>query len=116
MNFSHAIARTPPRNSSDGLTNASLGVPDIDLMLTQHRDYLRILESLGLQVAVLDADESFPDSCFVDDTAVVTESVAVITRHGAMGLAAGGRMKQKIYPDPQGLHAWDRARDRHAHG
>jgi hypothetical protein len=26
---------------------------------------------------------------------------------GAMGLAAGGRMKQKIYPDPHGLGTWD---------
>jgi hypothetical protein len=26
-----------------------------------------------------------------------------------MGLAAGGRMKQKIYPDPHGLDVWDPA-------
>jgi len=26
---------------------------------------------------------------------------------GAMGLAAGGRMKQKVYPDPHGVDAWD---------
>jgi len=26
---------------------------------------------------------------------------------GAMGLGAGGRMKQKIYPDPHGLETWD---------
>jgi hypothetical protein len=26
---------------------------------------------------------------------------------GSMGLAAGGRMKQKIYPDPHGVHSWD---------
>ncbi|MBX3229167.1 MAG: hypothetical protein KIT84_18905 [Labilithrix sp.] len=29
---------------------------------------------------------------------------------GAMGLAAGGRMKQSIYPDPHGIDAWDPAR------
>jgi hypothetical protein len=28
-------------------------------------------------------------------------------RAGAMGLAAGGRMKQKVYPDPHGLGTWD---------
>jgi hypothetical protein len=27
-----------------------------------------------------------------------------------MGLAAGGRMKQKIYPDPHGIDTWDPAR------
>jgi len=26
---------------------------------------------------------------------------------GAMGLAAGGRMEQKIYPDPHGIESWD---------
>ena len=26
---------------------------------------------------------------------------------GAMGIAAGGRMKQKIYPDPHGIDTWD---------
>lgn len=29
------------------------------------------------------------------------------SRSSAMGLAAGGRMKQKIYPDPHGLDVWD---------
>src|SRR5262249_4482192 len=26
---------------------------------------------------------------------------------GEMGLAAGGKMKQKIYPDPHGIETWD---------
>jgi hypothetical protein len=30
-------------------------------------------------------------------------------RAGAMGLAAGGRMRQKVYPDPHGLDTWDSA-------
>jgi hypothetical protein len=29
---------------------------------------------------------------------------------GAIGLAAGGRMKQSLYPDPHGLDAWDASR------
>lgn len=29
-------------------------------------------------------------------------------RSGSMGLAAGGQMKQKIYPDPHGIDTWDR--------
>jgi hypothetical protein len=31
-------------------------------------------------------------------------------RGAAMGLAAGGRMKQSIYPDPHGIGTWDAAR------
>ena len=83
MTFSHAIARLPGSNAGDGLTSAGLGAPDAERMLAQHRDYVRILESLDLQITVLDADENFPDACFVEDTAVVTPEVAVITRPGA---------------------------------
>jgi hypothetical protein len=32
------------------------------------------------------------------------------SRGGAMGLAAGGRMKQSIYPDPHGIDTWDATR------
>jgi hypothetical protein len=36
---------------------------------------------------------------------------APMTSAGAeMGLAAGGRMEQKVYPDPHGLETWDNAR------
>ena len=83
MTISHAIARSPTSSAGDGLTTAGLGAPDVDRMLTQHRDYLRILESLGLQVTVLEGDPTFPDGCFVEDTAVVAPGVAVITRPGA---------------------------------
>jgi len=83
MTFTHAIARRPAMNAGDGLTSAGFGAPDPDRMLAQHRTYIGILESLDLQVTVLDADENFPDGCFVEDTAVVTPEVAVITRPGA---------------------------------
>ena len=83
MTFTHAVARLPATNAGAGLTSAGLGAPDIERMLAQHREYIGILESLGLQVTVLDADERFPDGCFVEDTAIVTPTVAVITRPGA---------------------------------
>jgi dimethylargininase len=83
MTFTRAIARQPATNASEGLTTAGLGPPDSERMLAQHRDYVRILESLGLKVTVLDSDEHFPDGCFVEDSAVVTREVAVITRSGA---------------------------------
>jgi dimethylargininase len=83
MTFTHAIARLPGMNAGDGLTSAGLGAPDPERMLAQHQDYVRILRSLDLRVTVLDADENFPDGCFVEDTAIVTPEVAVITRPGA---------------------------------
>jgi hypothetical protein len=35
---------------------------------------------------------------------------ASLSEGAAMGLAAGGRMKQSIYPDPHGLSTWDLSR------
>lgn len=83
MTITRAIARSPTLNTGDGLTTAGLGAPDTETMLAQHRNYVGVLESLGLKVTVLEGDEDFPDGCFVEDTAVVTAEVAVITRQGA---------------------------------
>ena len=61
MTFTHAIARRPAMNAGEGLTSARFGVPDPERMLAQHRTYIGILESIDLQVTVLDADENFRD-------------------------------------------------------
>jgi dimethylargininase len=42
------------------------------------------LEKAGLDVTILEPDERFPDSCFVEDTAVLNEKVAIIDRPGAI--------------------------------
>jgi dimethylargininase len=52
-------------------------------MLKQHEAYLEALSAAGLEVVVLDPQPDFPDAHFVEDTAVVTSDVAVITIPGA---------------------------------
>jgi dimethylargininase len=84
MICTHAIVRPPTANAGDGLTTSDLGPPDFERMLAQHREYVRILGSLGIEIIMLDADEHYPDACFVEDTAVVTPDVAVVTRPGAV--------------------------------
>jgi len=49
----------------------------------QHRAYGDALAALGLDVVRLPADPAFPDSCFVEDVAVVVDEVAVMTSPGA---------------------------------
>lgn len=82
-NFSKAIVRTPGRSMVAGLTKAALGVPDYARALQQHRDYVAALEFCGLEVVVLDAEEDFPDSTFVEDTALLTPHCAIVTRPAA---------------------------------
>jgi dimethylargininase len=81
--FTHAILRKPGANFSQGLTTATLGKPSFSLIQKQHRVYTQTLEHLGLEVTVLDPAPDYPDAYFVEDTAVVTPEVAVITLPGA---------------------------------
>lgn len=67
----------------NGITSASLGKPDYELALKQHDNYISALEKCGLKVTVLDADENFPDSTFIEDAALCTPKCAVITNPGA---------------------------------
>jgi dimethylargininase len=83
MIFTHAIVRPPPPGYAGGLTSASEGPPDLDLALAQHGAYCEALATCGLEVIGLPADDRHPDSCFVEDTAIVTARGAVLTRPGA---------------------------------
>ena len=81
--FTRAIVRTPGRSMVSGLTNADLGPPDYTRALVQHRHYIAALQSCGLEVLVLDADEAYPDSTFIEDAALLTPHCAVMTRPAA---------------------------------
>jgi dimethylargininase len=81
--FTHAITRLPGENFADGLTTANLGRPSFSLILQQHHVYRQALLSLGLDVIVLPAEPAYPDGYFVEDPAIITPKIAVITRSGA---------------------------------
>jgi dimethylargininase len=82
--FTHAIARKPGPNFAEGLTTATNDEPpDYAALIDQHKKYISTLESIGLEVILLDALTDHPDAYFVEDTAVVADNVAVITNPGA---------------------------------
>lgn len=81
--FTKAVTRTPCERMLNGLTSASLGLPNYSLALEQHADYVCALRECGLEVECLEADNQFPDSTFIEDTALVTADWAIITRPGA---------------------------------
>ncbi len=82
--FKNIIAMRPAKSLVNGITmNPQLGKVDYDLALKQHDHYLSVLKSLGLDVYVINPDEKFPDSVFVEDAALLTDKCAVITNPGA---------------------------------
>ena len=56
---------------------------DIGRARSQHSAYERALTSLGCEVLNLPAAHDLPDSVFIEDTALVLEELAVMTRPGA---------------------------------
>jgi len=67
----------------NGITTAGLGKPEVELALKQHQDYILALKQCGLTVMVLDPDENFPDSTFIEDACLITPGCAIITNPGA---------------------------------
>ncbi len=87
MRFSRALCRLPGTNFAAGLTQYSGDRPDPVRTLEQHRRYVEALQSCGLAVTILPADEAYPDGTFVEDTAVLTPAWAVLTIPGAASRA-----------------------------
>src|ERR1044071_550756 len=78
-----ALTREPAR-ALDACELTYRGREPIDARVAaaQHRGYCEALEACGARVVTLPAVDELPDSVFVEDTAVVLEEVAVLTRPG----------------------------------
>jgi dimethylargininase len=83
MRFEHAIARLPARTYSQGLTSSGEGAPSVEKAREQHGRYCDALRACGLAVDILAPAPQYPDSTFVEDTAILTERAAIIMRPGA---------------------------------
>jgi len=79
-----AITReVSPRIGSCELTYQERRPIDLELARLQHLQYEQVLAELGCTVHRLPSAPELPDSVFVEDTAIVLEELAVITRPGA---------------------------------
>lgn len=67
-----------------GITTSTLGAPDDTKAQEQFDAYVNALNDCGLSVTVLDPLTGYPDAHFVEDAAVVTPDIAVITNPGAV--------------------------------
>ncbi len=76
-----AIVRTPGKRYRHCIScHPMRDAIDLDLAKEQHNAYCRTLAELGLEVIELSPDDSRPDSCFVEDNAVVHRGRALICR------------------------------------
>jgi dimethylargininase len=77
LKYTHAVVCRIP------LSFRTRGEIELEEAKRQHEAYVRLLRELGLDVLELPPDESLPECVFVEDTAVVCNGIALITRPGA---------------------------------
>nr|CAD7256703.1 unnamed protein product [Timema shepardi] len=81
LKFTHAVVCRIP------LSFRTRGEIELEEAKRQHEAYVRLLRELGLDVIELPPDETLPECMFVEDTAIVCNGLALITRPGAQNRA-----------------------------
>jgi dimethylargininase len=92
----------PPSIVRCQLTHRERTPIDVALAIEQHAIYEQTLTDLGCRVVHADPEPEMPDSVFIEDTAVVLDEVAIITRPGApsrRGETAGVAKALRAYRD-----------------
>ncbi len=89
MALTHALVRPPGASFARALSSTNAAI-DVALAHMQHAEYCQALMEAGLTVERLPSDERFPDSCFMQDPAVVIAGRAIIGR-----LAAASRQGEE---------------------
>ena len=78
-----AVVRQPSEALSRcALTFLDRKAIDFQKAQVQHRSYVAALRELGVQVVVLPPEAELPDAVFVEDTAIVLDECAIVTRPG----------------------------------
>ncbi len=73
----YAVVRPVP-DSYDHCVRTNAEKIDVALAKSQHSEYCRALQKLGLELIWIKGENTLPDSCFVEDTAVILREKAII--------------------------------------
>ena len=103
----NALVRPVPESYNDCVSSNREQI-DVALARKQHTEYCSTLEQLGLKLIPVSADDTLPDSCFVEDTAVIFGEKAVICNMKTKSRAKEiievakvlGKMKETHYIKP----------------
>ena len=83
MDLEHALVRPVPATFAQALTRNGNRTLNAAVAAEQHQTYQQQLSKAGYTLLEVPTDDRCPDCVFVEDTAVVIGSVALITRPGA---------------------------------
>ena len=76
---------------------------DYELACHQHQRYMEVLKQAGLEVTLIEADETLPDCVFVEDIAVIIGKKALLTIPGSVSRRGESVEMKKVLESDQGL-------------
>ncbi|MBZ0112829.1 MAG: dimethylargininase [Thermoanaerobaculia bacterium] len=82
------VREVSPALADCELTHLDRQPIDVDRAQRQHEEYIQALAALGCEIHRLPAEDHLPDCVFIEDTAVVLDEVAILTRPGALSRRA----------------------------
>jgi dimethylargininase len=101
----YAIVREVPDSYRNCIRPpGSKGRIDVDLARDQHRAYCDVLMGLGFELIRIDADERYPDCCFVEDTAIIAGGLAIMARIGADSRVGEEAAVRELLKEHMGVH------------
>lgn len=83
FDFNRAIIRHASQRVADGLRAVDVGAPSFEGVQSEQYAYVAALKAAGVTVIELLPLERFPDSLFVEDTALVFTGAAILLNPGA---------------------------------
>jgi len=86
------ITSRPSKNFYAG-ENSNIGIPDYDRAIYQHEELCCKIRKAGAGVIKLESDEDFPSKCFINNMAVVTEYVAILSNFPKDSIRQGEQEK-----------------------
>ncbi|MBI5777912.1 MAG: N(G),N(G)-dimethylarginine dimethylaminohydrolase [Planctomycetes bacterium] len=92
----YAIVRNVAKTYDKCIKPAMSTAPiDVRLAQKQHQAYCKTLKALGLKMINIEADDRFPDCCFVEDPAIVIGDTTIISRMGVKSRIGEERAVEK---------------------
>ena len=86
----YAVVRPVP-DSYNRCVRTNLEEIDVAFAKNQHAEYCKTLQKLGLSLIWVESENALPDSCFVEDTAVILGEKAVICN-----MSVGSRLREVV--------------------
>ncbi len=93
--YTHALVRPPAGSFTQALSSQHLPI-ELQIARAEHNEYCQALRAAGLTVEVLPPDERYPDSCFMQDPALVIQGHAIIGRMGVPSRAGETELAAEI--------------------